>query len=180
MSYIGKVPINVPKTVKLLCNSGIIKIKGPLGTNFIIIPKGVHLEIRGQQLRIKVLEKKYKENWGTTRKILNELINELGRGYEAHIKFDRIGFRVFLLEGGRQLHIKLGFANEIFWDIPRGIYAFSPDIRNLELFSISRERLNIFIAKIRNLRPPEPYKGTGILVNGEKITLKESTKDKTY
>ncbi|KAF1813439.1 ribosomal protein L6 [Eremomyces bilateralis CBS 781.70] len=162
-------------------------IKGPLGELSMEIPTFVAIERSedGGAVTVSVEDRKVRhqrEMWGTTRAYLQNHILGVSEGHTAILRFVGVGYRSSIeptattvsseYPGQQFVNLKVGFSHPVELGIPKGVKASTPQPTRLLLEGIEKEVVMSFAAKIRKWRPPEPYKGKGIFVNGETIRLK--------
>jgi large subunit ribosomal protein L6 len=111
---------------------------------------------------------------GATRAHLANMVNGVTKGYERKLELVGVGFRAAVQ--GKALNLTLGFSHPVVFDIPEGITIEAPSQTEVVIKGIDRQRVGQVAAEIRDIRPPEPYKGKGVKYAGEKITLKEGKK----
>ena len=111
---------------------------------------------------------------GATRAHLANMVNGVTKGYERKLELVGVGFRAAVQ--GKALNLTLGFSHPVVFDIPEGITIEAPSQTEVLIKGIDRQRVGQVAAEIRDIRPPEPYKGKGVKYADEKITLKEGKK----
>lgn len=178
MSKIGKINIPVPEKVKLAMNGNILNINGPQGIKNLNIDTDMfELNIKDEKeisIKPKIIDKDSKRLWGMNRSLLNNAIIGVSAGFEKKLELVGVGFRAALK--GQQLNLQLGFSHDINFDIPENI-KISVEKQTLVTISGSdKQVVGMVSAKIRSLRPPEPYKGKGIKEVGQYILRKEGKK----
>ncbi|KAI9691052.1 MAG: hypothetical protein M1822_008672 [Bathelium mastoideum] len=164
-----------------------VNIEGPLGKMSMSIPPYVSIEEdTASNLRsVRVLDSKEKhqrEMWGTIRAYLQNHIRGVSEGHTAILRLVGVGYRATIenaavtkspeYEGQQFVSLKVGYSHPIELGVPRGVKASTPQPTRILLEGCEREVVMSFAAQIRKWRVPEPYKGKGIFVNGEKIKLK--------
>ncbi|KAG9239149.1 mitochondrial 54S ribosomal protein YmL16 [Amylocarpus encephaloides] len=201
-SQIGRAPLSIPPGVTLevlpqtVKKSGgpigaplanIVKVEGPLGSMQMIIQPFVKLDydIEGRKAFVTVENnklKQHREMWGTTRAYLQNHILGVSEGHTAILRLVGVGYRATIensattvspeFEGQQFVVLKIGYSHPIEMPVPKGVKASTPQTARILLEGVEKEVILQFAAKIRKWRRPEPYKGKGIFVNGEKIKLK--------
>ncbi|KAI9002380.1 ribosomal protein L6, alpha-beta domain-containing protein [Gaertneriomyces semiglobifer] len=161
-----------------------ITVTGPRGTLNMPIPPYIKLtspplapNAPKKILTVSVVnpqEKKQKQMWGTTRAILENMVEGVIEGYTIPIRFEGVGYRA-LFENS-QLSLKLGYSHPILMDIPQGVEVKIPAPTRIILQGNCKETVTQFAARIRKWRPPEPYNQKGIFVGDETIKKKEGKK----
>jgi|TARA_B110001452_G_scaffold126957_1_gene105467 large subunit ribosomal protein L6 len=178
MSKIGKISISIPEKVKVIMNGSELNIDGPLGKKSLNIDTNMFdLNIdEGKNISIKpkTLNKETKRLWGMNRSLLNNAIIGASAGYEKNLELVGVGYRAALK--GKQLNLQLGFSHDINFDIPEGIKIVVEKQTSLKVSGSDKQLVGMVCAKIRSLRPPEPYKGKGIREVGQYILRKEGKK----
>jgi len=178
MSKIGKISINIPDKVKVVMNGNTVNIDGPLGKKALNIDAKVFdLKINdGKDVSIKpkVINDETKRLWGMHRSLLNNAIIGANLGYEKVLELNGVGYRAALK--GKQLNLQLGFSHDINFDIPEGIKIIVEKQTIIKISGSDKQIVGMTTAKIKSLRPPEPYKGKGIKESGQYILRKEGKK----
>jgi large subunit ribosomal protein L6 len=103
--------------------------------------------------------KKQREMWGTIRRLLHNTIQGVTTGHQTTVTLKGVGYRAALVEGGKRLELRVGHNHNVYADIPEGINISVTNPTLLEVKSIDKQKMGLFCAEVRRLRPPEPYKG---------------------
>jgi large subunit ribosomal protein L6 len=111
---------------------------------------------------------------GAVRAHLANMVRGVTKGYERKLELVGVGFRAQVQ--GKTLNLTLGFSHPVTFAIPEGITIEAPTLTEVVIKGIDRQKVGQIAAEIRDVRPPEPYKGKGVRYAGEKITLKEGKK----
>ncbi len=128
-----------------------------------------------QQLEIKYTDPGLSRTQaGATRAHLANMVTGVTKGYERKLELVGVGFRAAVQ--GKTLNLTLGFSHPVTFAIPEGITMETPTQTEIIIKGIDRQKVGQIAAEIRDVRPPEPYKGKGVRYSGEKITLKEGKK----
>ena len=175
MSKIGKKPILIPKRIKVKLEDGKIYVKGPKGELSLEIRPEIGAEIKDDQIRVfpKIETKETKALWGTTRSLINNLVEGATKGFKKQLEIQGIGYKATL--EGKNLVLEVGFSHPVKIEIPEGLEVkVEKNIITVE--GIDKQRVGEFAAQIRKVKPPDPYKGKGIRYLGEKIKLKPGKK----
>jgi len=176
MSKIGKQPIKIPTGVDVKLDNRNIDIKGPKGNMARQIPGGVGVEIKDNLIIItskNVDTKQGKALWGTWRALINNMVIGVTDGFKKVLEYKGVGYKAVV--EGKNLNLELGFSHSIKVPSPDGI-EFSTDKNTIIVSGIDKELVGQVAARIKKLRPPEPYKGAGIKYLGEVILRKEGKK----
>ncbi|MBZ9571848.1 50S ribosomal protein L6 [Patescibacteria group bacterium] len=171
MSRVGKKPILIPEKVEVEIKEQRVKITGPRGEILQEIRPEIKVEVKEEKIFIspQIETKKTKAFWGLTRALLASHIKGVTEGYEKKLQLEGLGYRVVLEDN--DLVLKVGFTHPVKIKVPEGI-KFSVEKNIISVSGINKEKVFQIAAKIRKVRPPEPYKGTGIRYVGEVIRRK--------
>jgi len=175
MSRIGKKSIVIPREVEIKINNNSLVAKGPKGEAVLNIPKEIAIEISDNILKVTpvVINKDTKALWGTTRAHINNLIQGLLEGFKKELELEGVGYRASVENGS--VVLKIGYINLINVKIPEGVNV-EIDKNVIKIFGLSKEKVGQFAAKIKSIKPVEPYKGKGIHYAGERIRRKAGKK----
>ena len=178
MSKIGKINIVIPDKVKVLLSGNTVNIEGPLGKKSLNIDTDIFDLIINEGKDVSIKPKKITQNikrlWGMNRSLLNNAIIGTSKGYSKVLELSGVGYRASLK--GKQLNMQLGFSHDINFDIPENINIAVEKQTILKITGHDKEQVGMIVAKIKALRPPEPYKGKGIREKGQYILRKEGKK----
>ncbi|MFH1036886.1 MAG: 50S ribosomal protein L6 [Patescibacteria group bacterium] len=176
MSRIGKKPIKIPEKVevKIDCvtpTTQKIFVSGPKGELSLDVPKEARAEIKEGSIFVypQVETKKTKAMWGLFRALIFNLIEGVTKGYEKKLEIEGIGYGAQAI--GAELELKVGYINTIKLKAPAGIN-FSTEKNVITVSGIDKELVGQIAAKIRKIKPVEPYKGKGIKYVGEVVRRK--------
>jgi large subunit ribosomal protein L6 len=172
MSRIGKLPIKIPTTVDVTNDNSIIKVKGKFGTLERIIPEIIGVAQTDGMLIVS-LKKETRANkalHGLYRTLINNMIVGVSEQFLITLILQGVGYRASVQ--GNALILNLGFSHPVNIDIPDGITVEVVQNTTINIKACDKEQLGLFAAKIRSWRPPEPYKGKGILYKNEQILRK--------
>lgn len=177
-SRVGKKPILLPTGVVVDINGCSISIRGKLGTATIVIHPWVNIRLDNNTIYVTqhsmVNDSKHRAMTGTTRALLNNLVNGVTHGFERKLQLVGVGYKAQL--EGNKIILNLGFSHLVEFIIPEGITVNIPTQTELIIKGIDKQQVGVVAAKIRSYRPPEPYKGKGIRYADEIILLKETKK----
>ena len=173
MSRIGKIPLSIPKGVKVAQKEGLINLEGPKGKLSFSIPSGITVEIKEEKIIVsRVSDKKQdRANQGTVRAILNNILVGVTHGHKKNLEIQGVGFRAQVQ--GQKLTLNLGFSHPIDFSIPDGVKVKAPKPTDIEIEGVDNALVGEVAANIRRLKPPEPYKGKGIRYLGEFVRKKQ-------
>lgn len=172
MSRIGKLPIDLPKNVKVDFNNSILCVEGPLGKLTRSIMTIVSLEIYDNSIHVlrQNDENASKAAHGLTRTIVNNMIIGVTRGFQTDLEINGVGYRAELK--GKELVLSLGYSHPVNFPVPDGITIEVDKMTKLAVKGFDKELVGQTAAKIRSFREPEPYKGKGIKYADETIMRK--------
>jgi len=171
MSRIGKMPIQIPKGVKVDLNGDLLSVKGPKGELKRPIHPIVNLNMENDQILVTVNDdsKESKSYHGLFRALIANMVTGVTDGFERALDIVGVGYRAEV--SGRTATFHLGYSHPIVFELPEGIDA-AIDKSRITLKGIDKELLGRTAAKIRSFRKPEPYKGKGIKYADEFIKRK--------
>ncbi len=181
LSRIGRRPVPLPQGVKVEIKGDRIVVEGPKGRLEKPLPPMVEVEVTDQEVKVKPqevrkkLQRKAKAFQGLTRALINNMVIGVSQGYKRSLDIIGLGYRAELQ--GQEIVFHLGYSHPIHFKLPEGVKAKvekgSGDVQaQVVLEGIDKELLGETAARIRRLRPPEPYKGKGIRYTGEQIIRK--------
>lgn len=174
MSRVGKLPVKIPNKVKVSVDHETVRIEGPKGKmSFPFNPK-VKVEVAGSEVRVSRPDETRlaKGLHGLTRTLVRNAIDGVTKGYERTLEISGVGYKAELK--AKDLHFTLGFSHPVVFKLPEGVTAeVDPKQTRLVLRGVDKHLLGLTAAKIRALRPPEPYKGKGIKYAEETVRRKE-------
>ena len=175
MSRIAKAPVELPQGVTATLAAGSITIKGAKGSLSLPLTSGVSVVQTEKKLEIKFSDPGLaRTRAGATRAHLANMVRGVTKGYEKKLELVGVGFRAQVQ--GKSLNLTLGFSHPVSVPIPEGINIETPSQTEIVVKGIDRQKVGQVAAEIRDIRPPEPYKGKGVRYSGEQITLKEGKK----
>ena len=171
MSRIGKQPIPITKDVEVKINGDMVTVKGPKGVLERRIHKKIGVEINGENILITASDnlRETRALHGLFGALLSNMVTGVSKGFEKALEIVGVGYRAEL--NGRTAVFNLGYSNPVNFELPDGIDA-NVDKNKIVLTGIDKELLGRTAAKIRSLRPPEPYKGKGVKYADENIRRK--------
>jgi large subunit ribosomal protein L6 len=175
MSRIAKAPVDLPQGVTATIQATLVTIKGAKGSLSLPLGKGVSVTEKEKKLEIEYADPgQARTQAGATRAHLANMVKGVTKGYEKRLELVGVGFRAAVQ--GKSLNLTLGFSHPVSVPIPDGISIETPSQTEILVKGIDRQRVGQVAAEIRDIRPPEPYKGKGVRYANEQITLKEGKK----
>lgn len=172
MSRIGRQPIPLPDGVTATVEADAVSVKGPKGSLRLPLPAHVTVAQEGSTLHVKVEdpeEKRQRAVWGLARVLLDNVVTGVTKGFEKTLEIQGVGYRAE--SKGQTLTLSLGFSHPVVFPIPPGI-EIAVEKSTLRVKGIDKQLVGEVAAQIRRLRPPEPYKGTGIRYTNEVVRRK--------
>jgi large subunit ribosomal protein L6 len=172
MSRIGKLPIKVPTTVDINVTDNNVVVKGKFGTLERTIPEVIRIEQTDGNLIVGVTNetRANKALHGLYRTLINNMLVGVSEQFIITLVLQGVGYRASVQP--KSLVLSLGYSHPVNIDIPDGIEVEVVQNTTINIKACDKEQLGLFAAKVRSWRPPEPYKGKGILYKGEKILRK--------
>ena len=173
MSRIGKVPVGVPKDVKVAVESSLVKVDGPKGKLSLPIPLGIKVEQKDLMLKIDRLTdtKQNRANHGTIKRLLANMIEGVTKGHRKELEIQGVGFRAQMK--GDVLLLSAGFSHPVEYKVPKEVKVSAPTQTSIIIEGPDKALVGQVAATIRDLKPAEPYKGKGIRYFGETIRRKQ-------
>ncbi len=173
MSRIGKLPVQLDKGVKATITAEQVRLEGPKGKLEMAVPAGFDIEVKDSVLTVKRPGEGSRDRalHGLTRKLLANMAQGVGKGFTRTLEITGVGYRAEV-RGGNTLYMTLGYSHPIVYQLPPGISAKVERQVLVTLEGADRQLLGMVAAQLRELRPPEPYKGKGIKYAEEKIRRK--------
>nr|YP_011007264.1 50S ribosomal protein L6 [Scytothamnus australis]WAM64693.1 50S ribosomal protein L6 [Scytothamnus australis] len=172
MSRIGKLPIKVPSNVQVEINEQSIHISGPHGKLFKKISNSISITIDENTIYVNKNDNTRIANqlYGLTRTLINNMVIGVSQKFERTLQLQGVGYRAQLKD--KDLILNLGYSHPVLIEIPTGIDIKVEKNVGIIITGFDKELVGQLAATIRNKRPPEPYKGKGILYKGEIIKRK--------
>jgi large subunit ribosomal protein L6 len=175
MSRVANRIIELPSGVTVSVAAGAVTVKGAKGALTMTIEPGVSLQQQDKKLTVKYEgTEQARMTAGSTRAHLANMVMGVTKGYESRLELVGVGFRAQVQ--GKMLNLTLGFSHPVAYPIPDGITIEAPSLTEVLIKGTDRQRVGQIAAEIRDLRPPEPYKGKGVRYKDEQISLKEGKK----
>ena len=173
MSRTGKNPIVIPKGVKVNTAADKVSIEGPKGKLDLSIPYGIKVQFKDDQLTVTRIadDKQSRSNHGTIRSRLANMVSGVTNGHKKDLEIQGIGFRAQLQ--GKKILFNLGFSHPVEFQVPDCVKATVPTQTAITIEGPDNMMVGQIAAKIRDLKPVEPYKGKGIRYVGEFVRRKQ-------
>ncbi|MDD3179419.1 MAG: 50S ribosomal protein L6 [Opitutaceae bacterium] len=173
MSRIGKQPIPIPDKVKIDIKGQTVLVDGPKGKVQKSFADVVKIEKADNKIVVKPVEESRFANamYGTARSVIAGMVKGASVGYVKELEIQGVGFKANLK--GKQLDLALGYSHPILFDIPDGVKITVTDQTKLKVEGADKQMVGQVTAEIRSFYPPEPYKGKGVRIVGERVRRKE-------
>jgi large subunit ribosomal protein L6 len=165
-------PIVLPKGVKVSTDPSKVEIDGPKGHLVHQLPQGISVSGEGEKVFVHRAddERSSRALQGLTRSLIANMVSGVTQGFEKRLEIVGIGFRAEVQ--AKALKLSLGFSHPVLFPIPEGIKAEVEKQTLITIKGMDRQQVGIIAAKLRSIKPPEPYKGKGIRYLGERIRKK--------
>ncbi|MGC1301723.1 MAG: 50S ribosomal protein L6 [Caulobacteraceae bacterium] len=176
MSRIGKKAIAIPSGVTVTLNGQAVTVKGPKGQLAYTAPDEIVVAQEGGQVTLSPTSdsQRARAMWGLSRTLVSNMVDGVTKGYEETLELVGVGYRAAIK--GTTLSLQLGFSHDIDLPPPEGISFASAKPTEIKISGIDKQMVGETAARIRRIRPPEPYKGKGVRYAGEKVRRKEGKK----
>ncbi|UQS83986.1 50S ribosomal protein L6 [Bombilactobacillus thymidiniphilus] len=172
MSRIGNKLIDLPKDVTVTVNDdATVTVKGPKGELTRTVSPKIKITQDGNQVKFERSNESDKAIHGTTRANVNNMVVGVAEGFQKGLELVGVGYRA--QKQGNKLILNVGYSNPVEIETPEGLTVDVPANTQINVSGISKQAVGQFAAEIRDVRPPEPYKGKGIKYVGEHIRRKE-------
>jgi large subunit ribosomal protein L6 len=174
MSRIGNKPVPILGGVKVAVSGHQVNVEGPKGKLSAKIQPQVQVRVDDAAKQVMVTRKsddrQSRALHGTTRALVNNMIRGVHSGYEKQLEIVGVGYVCSIK--GKNVALRLGYANELQRPIPTGLDVTCPDQTHIHIKGCDRQLVGQFAAELRALRKPEPYKGKGVRYVGEYVKIK--------
>ena len=172
MSRIGKQPIPIPDKVTVTIDGLNVKVKGPKGELERTLPDKVTVALDGSEVKVTPVDDSRiaRQRHGLCRTLVANMVEGVSKGFEKRLEIQGVGYRA--QAKGTTLVLNVGYSNPVEIPAPSGIQLAVENNTNVIVSGIDKEVVGNTAAKIRSVRPPEPYKGKGIRYAGEYILRK--------
>jgi len=174
MSRVGNMPVKIPEKVKVSVGEALVKVEGPKGKMSFTYNPLMKVEVAAGEVKVSRPDESRlaKGLHGLTRTMVNNAVKGVTQGYERTLEISGVGFKAEVK--GKDIHFTLGFSHPVVFRLPEGVTA-EVDAKQTRLLvkGVDKHLLGLTAAKIRALRPPEPYKGKGIKYAEEIVRRKE-------
>ena len=172
MSRIGKLVIPVPSGVTVKRENNLVTVTGPLGTLSRDINPKIETKINADSVEVinNNAEAQYNAFHGLYRQLINNMVVGVSQGYKKSLTINGVGYRV--TQKGNDLELNIGFSHPVVLKAEEGI-KLSCDKNDIIVSGIDKEKVGQYAAKVRSIKPVEPYHAYGIYYTDEVIVRKE-------
>lgn len=172
MSRVGRKPIPVPAGVQVSVDGNVVRVKGPKGELQRQLHRDMRILVEGQQIRVErpTDEREHRALHGLTRTLVANMVEGVSKGFQKTLELVGTGYRA--AKSGQKLVLTVGFSHPVEMVPPKGIDIEVPATNSVIVKGADKEAVGAFAAKIREVRPPEPYLGKGIRYQGEAVRRK--------
>ena len=176
MSRIGKKAVAVPSGVTVTIEGQTVTVKGPKGQLAWTVAEEIEIKQDGGELTLTKRQETQRAQamWGLSRTLVANMVQGVTEGYEQTLELVGVGYRAAMK--GQALSMQLGFSHDVDIPAPAGITFVVPKQTEIKISGIDKQMVGETAARIRRIRPPEPYKGKGVRYAGEKVRRKEGKK----
>jgi large subunit ribosomal protein L6 len=176
MSRIGKNPVSLPQGVNVDIAGPRLTVKGRLGTLSLAVDNEVEAKLEDGKVVVSPRNetKRARMLWGTTRALVNNMVNGVSKGYSRNLEINGVGYRAAVQ--GKSLILQLGYSHDINFPIPDDVKIVCEKPTAIAVSGTDPQRVGQVAAVIRAFRKPEPYKGKGIKYADETVRRKEGKK----
>ena len=173
MSRIGKQPIAIPPKVKVEVKGQKVSVEGPKGKLQFDLPRHTSLKVEGGTVHVSRQgdDAHARALHGLSRALVNNMVKGVSEGFVKKLEIQGVGFKANLK--GKQLDLALGYSHPIVMNIPDGIKITVTDQTKVKVEGADKQLVGAVTAEIRGYYPPEPYKGKGVRIVGERVRRKE-------
>lgn len=173
MSKIGNKPILISDGVKVEVKDGYVDVSGPHGSLRLKIFEGISVEVKDKTIYVKRERDDVSNFHGTMRAKLNNAVNGVLNRFSKVLEIVGVGYKCEKSPDNKKLTFTVGYSHPVVIDIPQDITVdVDPKANTITVWGIDKEKVGIFADRIRKIKPPEPYKGSGIKYQNEKILRK--------
>ena len=172
MSRVGSIPISIPSGVDVKVDGRTVAVKGPKGELTRELSGGITAKVDGGQLSFSRPddEARSKSLHGLYRALAKGMVTGVSTGFSTRLEVVGVSYQASV--DPKRLKLQVGFSHPVYVSIPAGLKVECPSATQIMVSGCDKQMVGEFAARVRRVRPPEPYKGKGIRYYGEQITLK--------
>ena len=172
MSRVGKQPITVPDGVEVSVEGSQVSVKGPRGELSGRFDADMSIEFGDGEITVTrpTDQPRHRSLHGLTRSLIANMVEGVDRGFERSLEIHGVGYRA--LQKGKAVEFSVGYSNPVLFEAPDGVELVAETATLVHVRGIDKQMVGEVAARIRRIRPPEPYKGKGIRYRGEQVRRK--------
>ncbi|MFQ5848123.1 MAG: 50S ribosomal protein L6 [Candidatus Methylomirabilales bacterium] len=172
MSRVGRLPISIPSNVQVSVAKGSVEVQGPKGRLALEVHPAIRVGVEEGRILCErpTDQKTHRALHGLTRALIANMVRGVSEGFQKKLEMSGVGYRAQVQ--GQTLTLSLGYTNPVVYVLPPDIGATVENQTLITVSGIDKQRVGAVAAKIRSLRPPEPYKGKGVKYVDERIRRK--------
>ncbi|MDR2107593.1 MAG: 50S ribosomal protein L6 [Holosporaceae bacterium] len=176
MSRVGKHPVEIPAGVNVVLEGGVLKGKGKNGEFGFRLHESVSAEIVDNKIIFKPCgeDKVSRSMWGTSRAIVAKAVRGLSEKFTKKINFVGVGYKASVQ--GKKLIMQLGYSHDVVFEIPDDLQMTCESPTVVTISGADSQRVGEIVKRLQRFRPLEPYKGKGIVIEGQYVYRKEGKK----
>ena len=174
MSRVANKAVVIPKGVEVNLSGQQVSVKGSKGTMQLDVHPTVKVEQADGELKVVAENDSARAMAGTMRSLINNLVTGVSAGFEKKLTLIGVGYRA--QAQGNKLNLTLGFSHPVDYIVPEGVKIETPSQTEIVVSGIDKQKVGQTAADIRRFRPPEPYKGKGVRYADENVVRKEAKK----
>jgi len=176
MSRIGKHPVEIPAGVDVVLNNGVLTGKGKNGEFEFKVHDSVCTEIVDNKIVFKPRNetKVSRSMWGTCRAIIAKAVQGLTKSFVKKVNLVGVGYKASVQ--GKNLVLQLGYSHDVVFEIPEGVKIVCESPTLIAVSGADRQIVGEVIKRVQKFRAPEPYKGKGVIIEGQHVYRKEGKK----
>jgi large subunit ribosomal protein L6 len=173
MSRVGKIPVPIPDKVKVDVKGHTVSVDGPKGKVSKTFAPVVTITLADKKVTVAPVDDSRfsRAMFGTVRSVIAGMVKGASEGFVKDLEIQGVGFKANLK--GKVLDLALGYSHAILFDIPEGIKITVVDQTKVKVEGADKQLVGKVTAEIRSYYPPEPYKGKGVRIVGERVRRKE-------
>jgi large subunit ribosomal protein L6 len=176
MSRIGKKVVAIPSGVTVTLDGQTVDVKGAKGQLSWTVVEDIEVKVEGSEITLSPRNDSQRARgmWGLSRTLIANMVQGVSQGYEQTLELVGVGYRAAV--DGKVLQLQLGFSHDVNVQPPEGVTFVVPKQTEIKISGIDKQAVGEMAARIRRIRPPEPYKGKGVRYAGEQVRRKEGKK----